>query len=118
MHGFVLRVGSAAIAISLCVLPTGVVAAMNRVPMNPSPDYGYEFTVFAIGAGVKVLVIGRKAEFDFPPPGAGLETVILAVCAVAISEPRTVAFNVRLFTNFVVSAVPLIEATEPARRIR
>jgi hypothetical protein len=34
MHGFVLRVGSAAIAISLCMLPTGVVATGRMIHLT------------------------------------------------------------------------------------
>lgn len=59
------------------------------------------------GTGLVAIVpIVNIAAFDVPPPGVPLNTVILAVPALAISEELTVAVNCVALIYVVVSAVP------------
>ena len=59
------------------------------------------------------LVIGRNTPFDVPPPGAGLNTVIVAAPAPAISEVLMVAVSRALLTKVVVRALPFHWTFEP-----
>ena len=83
-----------------------------KSPVARMVGFAPPFTLFAVGAFVKELVIGNNTGREVPPPGAGFTTVMLAVCAVAICEARIVAASARLLENFVVRAVPLKYTTE------
>jgi hypothetical protein len=59
-------------------------------------------------------MISKKAEFDVPPPGLGLKTVIVAAPAVAMSEASTAAVSRDLLTKVVARARPFHFTAEPA----
>ena len=60
-----------------------------------------------------VDVIANVAAADVPPPGVGLNTVTLAVPAVATSEALTLAVNSVALTNVVVKLAVFHLITEP-----
>jgi len=67
--------------------------------------------------GEIVVIVGlmvRLMEFETPPPGAGLNTVIGKFPALTMSVARIVAVNCVALTYVVVFAIPLNRTTEPA----
>jgi hypothetical protein len=63
-----------------------------------------------------LLPIVKVAGLDVPPPGEGLNTVILAVPAEAISAAKIVATSCVVFTNVVVRALPFHCTTEAGKK--
>jgi hypothetical protein len=59
-------------------------------------------------------VIWKKTTFEAPPPGAGLETVIEVVLALAKSDDRMAAVNCVLLTNVVTRGLPFQFTVDPA----
>lgn len=58
------------------------------------------------------FVIEKFAEFDVPPPGAGLKTVTGTVAAPPSDEAGTTALNCELVTNDVCRSLPAKRTTE------
>lgn len=63
---------------------------------------------------VIAVTTGRNIRLDFPPPGAGVTTVIQPVPAAAVRIAGTAAVSFRLETNVVVSCVELKKTWEVA----
>ena len=59
-----------------------------------------------------LVPIANDTEFEVPPPGAGLETVILAVPTEATSAADTLMVKRVLLTNVVVRSAPFHLACE------
>jgi hypothetical protein len=73
--------------------------------------------------GDKELIVGvgfpieKLRAPEVPPPGLGLVTVMLAVPALAISEPGTCAVSCVALAKVVVSAAPFQLTTEPFTKL-
>jgi hypothetical protein len=64
------------------------------VSVNPAPPAIAEVGLILVrpGTGLAAVIV-KFTPLDVPPPGAGLNTVTLAVPAVAMSAARIVAVN-------------------------
>lgn len=72
----------------------------------------------AVGTGlVATGLMVNTTMFELPPPGVPLNTVILAVPAVAISGAVTAAVNCVALTKVVVSGLPFQFTTDPLMKL-
>ena len=79
----------------------------------PPPDITVlGLSVAIVGTGFGGTSILSSAAFDVPPPGGGVNTVMLAVPGVAMSAAVTAAVNCVLLTNDVTNGLPLKRTTE------
>src|SRR5450432_67557 len=117
-------------ALSTVLLTTVVVRACpfhctfeletNPVPVTfnvkaPPPVVAFEgISVVAVGTGLLMLKVSGP---ELPPPGAGLDTVTVAVPAVAMSAAGTVAVTLVLLTNVVVRLPPFHFTTLPCTKL-
>jgi hypothetical protein len=63
-------------------------------------------SVVTVGTGFGAALILKFTEFEVPPPGVGLVTVIAGVPTVVTSVAKIVAVNCVAFTNAVVLGLP------------
>ena len=94
--------------------------AMKLVPFTVSVNAAAPAVTLAgereVAVGTGLVATGlmvNATAFELPPPGVPLNTVILAVPAVAISGAVTAAVNCVAFTKVVVSALPFQLTTDP-----
>ena len=88
-----------------CTVEDGTKLVPVTVNVKPAPPVKAElgFKEVIVGAG---LLIVKFRALETPPPGAGLETVTIAVPPVAMSAAVMAACKLVLDTNVVVRALP------------
>jgi hypothetical protein len=88
-----------------CTVDVGTKFVPVTVRVNAPPPAMAEFVLKDAIVGAGLLVVNAN-PLDVPPPGVGLDTVTIAVPAVAMSAAVIAACRLVLETNLVVRAVP------------
>lgn len=89
--------------------PVPVIVSV-KAGLPAKTEFGVKLTIVGGGFGWAIV---RFNPAEVPPPGAGLNTVMIAVPVLAMSAAVICAVNCVALTNCVVRALPFQRTTEP-----